>query len=200
MNLINYSPYTFDDSSIISGSLAMQNALCFDSLVPDELTVEVISNATGRRKLLTVYSEWYHTVDNRGYVVAVDDLRKFTYGDPVLYYYDDVLQGKFYIRSVERLSVDRFKLSAFSAVGLWASVTHLGGIYTGETAGTVIADLLSGYSYSIESDVAAVPLYGYLPIASIRDNLQQVLFALGASLMKDASGNPHIAFLTNNTT
>lgn len=197
MNVIDYAPYNFDDSSIIRGSVAMSNALMFDTLNPDELEVEVVSNDTGMRKLLTVDKDWYTTVDNRGYVVMTSDIRQFTYGDPVLYYYDDVLQGKYYIRSVDRLSVDHFKLSAFSAVGMWTSIQHFGGIYDGDTTGSVIADLLTGFSYTIDPDVAAVPLYGYLPIASVRDNLQQVLFAIGASLMKNSSGNPHFMFLQN---
>lgn len=195
MNVIDYAPYNFDDNSIVSGSVAMSNALMFDTLNPDELEVEVVSNDTGKRKLLTVDREWYTTVDNRGYVLMTNDLRQFTYGDPVLYYYDGVLQGKYYIRSVDRLSIDHFKLSAFSAVGMWASIQHFGGIYDGDTAGDVIADLLTGFTYTIDPDVAAVPLYGYLPIASVRDNLQQVLFAIGASLMKNAQGNPHFKFL-----
>lgn len=197
MNVIDYSPYNFDDSSIVRGTVAMSNALMFDTLNPDELEVEVVSNDTGKRKLLTVDREWYTTVDNRGYVLMTNDLRRFTYGDPVLYYYDGVLQGKYYIRSVDRLSVDHFKLSAFSAVGMWASIQHFGGIYNGDTAGSVIADLLTGFTYTIAPDVAAVPLYGYLPIASVRDNLRQVLFAIGASLMKNYSGNPHFKFLQN---
>ena len=196
MNLINYSPYQFDDSSIVSGSVAMENALMFDSLQPDELTVEVISNDTGKRKLLTVDHEWYTTVNNRGYVLLTNDIRNFTYGDPVLYYYDGVLQGKYFIRSVERLSVDHFRLSAYSAVGLWTNIQHFGGIYSGTTAGTIIADLLTGFTYSIDPDVAAVPMYGYLPIASIRDNLRQVLFAIGASLVKDSNGDPKFVFLS----
>ena len=199
MNVIDYSPYRFDDTAIVSGSVAMENSLMFDTLKPDELTVEVVSNDTGKRKLLTVDRDWYNTVDHRGYVLMTNDLRQFTYGDPLLYYYDGVLQGKYYIRSVDRLSVDHFKLNAISAVGLWASIQHFGGIYSGETAGTVIADLLTGFSYTIDPDVAAVPLYGYLPIASVRDNLQQVLFAIGASLMKNASGNPHFKFLSGVT-
>ena len=195
MNLINYSPYQFDDTSIVSGSVAMENALMFDSLQPDELTVEVISNDTGKRKLLTVDHEWYTTVNNRGYVLLTNDIRNFVYGDPVLYYYDGVLQGKYFIRSVERLSVDHFRLSAYSAVGLWTNIQHFGGIYSGTTAGTIIADLLTGFTYSIDPDVAAVPMYGYLPIASIRDNLRQVLFAIGASLVKDSNGDPKFVFL-----
>ena len=325
MNLINYAPYKFDDSSIVSGNVAMENALMFDSLQPDELTVEVISNATGKKKLLTVDLDWYTTVDNRGYVVYDGDLRKFTYGDPVYYYYDGALQGKFYIRSVERLSVDHFRLSAFSAVGMWASIQDFGGVYTGQTVGSVVDEIINGgtnyissygstdsddgitytknadgswtvngtataasaitvyssasmptgmekgkaywvsidnggapvelrvmalasdgnkitrtfdsstisvpvsttafrvvlyvangetinnqkvtisitkapkryFDYTIDPDVASVLVYGWLPVASVRDNLQQVLFSIGASLMKNSDGNPHIKFLQN---
>ena len=199
MNTIEYAPFTFDDTSIVSGKIASKNALMFDSLEPDELTVEVVSNDTGRRKLLTVEEEWYTTVDGRGYVVMTNDIRNFTYGDPVYYYFDGVLKGKYFIRSVERLSINHFRLSAYSVVGLWTSIQHFGGIYSGETAGEIIADLLQGFSYTISSDVASVPLYGYLPIASIRDNLRQVLFALGASLVKDSNGNPRFKFLENLT-
>ncbi len=197
MNVIDYSPFRFDDSVIVGGSVAMENSLMFDSLKPDELSVEVVSNDTGKRKLLTVDLEWYSTTDGRGYVLMTNDIRQFTYGDPVYYYYNGVLQGKYYIRSVDRLSENHFRLSAYSAVGLWAGIQHFGGIYDGETAGTVIADLLAGFTYSIDNDVASVPLYGYLPIASVRDNLQQVLFAVGASLLKDANGNPRFRFLQN---
>lgn len=200
MNVINYNPFNFTDANIISGSVDMANALMFDSLNPDELTVEVLCHETGNAKLLTNTLEWYHTVNNEGYIVAEGDIRNFTYGDPIWYYNDDVLIGKFYIRSVDRLSVDHFRLSAYSLVGVLSAVQHLGGIYEGDTAGSIIADLLSGYTYTVEPDVAAVEVYGWLPVASVRDNLQQVLFAVGASLYKDANGNPLIKFIDTSVT
>ncbi len=200
MNVIDYSPYRFDDSAIISGSVDLQNSLMFDALNPDELEVEVVSNKTGNAKLLTNTLAWYHTVNNEGYIVAQGDIRQFTYGDPVLYYYENVLQGKFYIRSVDRLSVDHFRLKAVSLVGMLASVQHLGGIYDGTTAGDIIADLLTGYPYTVEQDVSEVEMYGWLPVASVRDNLQQVLFAVGASLYKDKNGNPVIKYIDTSTT
>lgn len=198
-NVISYNPFTFTDAEIISGNAVLSNAMMFDSLNPDELSVDVYCDETGNAKLLTNSLAWYHTVDNRGYVVAQNDIRNFTYGDPISYYNDGILVGKFYIKSVTRLSINRFRLNAISAAGIWASITNMGGVYSGETAGTVIASLLSGFTYSIDADVANVPLYGYLPIASIRDNLQQILFVLGASLMKDQNGNPHIKFLSGAT-
>lgn len=199
MNVINYERTNYTDAAIVSGSVAMENALMFDTLVPDELTVEVVSDYLGDRKLLTSQLEWYTTVDGEGYIVAVGDIRKFTYGSPVLYYYDGVLQGKYYIHAVDRLSVDHFRLSAYSAVGLWANIQNLGGLYNGETVGEIVAELLTGFDYTIENDVASVPVYGWLPIATIRDNLQQVLFSVGASVMKDENGDPHIQYLDTET-
>ena len=199
MNLINYNRNDYDDSKIVSGSVAMEQSLRYDTLVPDELTVEVVSDYLGDRKLLTSTLAWYHTVDNEGYIVAVGDIRQFTYGTPVTYYYNGVLQGKYYIHNVQRLSVDHFRLSAYSAVGLWASIQHLGGLYDGETVGEIIADILDGFTYTIDQDIADVPCYGWLPIATIRDNLQQVLFSVGGSLMKDANGDPHIQYIDTET-
>ena len=204
-NRIEYGEYTFNDDAIFSGKMAMQSAMMMDTLVPDELSVEVMSNATGNNKVYTVLDEWYHTKGGRGYVVGNSDIRNFTYGTPVYYYFSNAnntrLMGKFYIRSVERLSVDRFQLNAISAVGIWSTKQHMGGLYSGQLAGTVIADILDGYTYTIDSKVSAEKIYGWLPVASVRDNLQQVLFALGASLIKNnTTGEPHIQFLSNPVT
>lgn len=195
MNVLDYGKQRYDDRQIVKGEVAMENALMFDTLVPDELSVEVVSDYLGDRKLLTSLLEWYHTVDGEGYIVATGDIRKFTYGDPVFYYYNGVLQGKYYVRSVDRLSIDHFRVNAYSAVGLWANIQNLGGLYEGQTVGEIVAELLSGFTYTIDNDVADVPVFGWLPIATIRDNLQQVLFSVGASVMKNADGDPHIQFL-----
>ena len=82
-NVINYNPFTFTDADIISGSVEMQNALMFDSLNPDELSVDVICNETGNAKLLTNSLAWYHTVNNEGYVVLQNDIRNFPWRVPL---------------------------------------------------------------------------------------------------------------------
>lgn len=87
-----------------------------------------------------------------------------------------------------------------SAVGLWVSMMHLGGVYNGTTAGELIADILDGVTYTIDDDVAAIPMFGWLPVASARDNLQQVLFAIGASITKTSDGTPRFQFLKNLST
>lgn len=200
-NLIDYSPYTFDDTAIMSGKVAMSNALMCDSLNPDELSVDVISHDTGNRRLLTVDEEWYTTNNGLGYVVATTDIRQFTYGSPILYYYNDVLVGKYYVRSVDRLSVDHFRISAISAVGLMSEMQHMGGLYTGQTAKSVIEDIMGDIPVYLESDFTKDKIYGWLPVASRRDNLQQVLFAIGASVTKwQPTGDVSIKYLKNYAT
>lgn len=208
MNVVSYDNFTFDDNSIISGKLNLANALAFDSLVPDEMTIEVVSNDTGRNRVMVQplpadaeqVLNWYTTSDNRGYVVMTNDIRQYVYGTPVEYTYDGNLIGKFYLKNVVRLSANTWRINMISAVGLWVNMMHLGGVYNGTTAGEIIADILDGVTYTIDADVAAVPMYGWLPVASARDNLQQVLFAIGASVMKTANGTPQFKFLNNLST
>ena len=205
MNVVSYDNFTFDDNSIISGKLNLANALAFDSLVPDEMTIEVVSNDTGRNRVMVQplpedaeqALNWYTTSDGRGYVVMTNDIRQYVYGTPVEYTYDGNLIGKFYLKNVVRLSANTWRINMISAVGLWVNMMHLGGVYNGTTAGELIADILDGVTYTIDSDVAAVPMYGWLPVASARDNLQQVLFAIGASITKTSDGTPRIQFLKN---
>ena len=205
MNVVSYDNFTFDDNSIISGKLNLANSLAFDSLVPDEMTIEVVSKDTGRNRVMVQprptdaeqVLNWYTTTDNRGYVVMTNDIRQYVYGTPVEYTYDGNLIGKFYLKNVVRLSANTWQINMISAVGLWVNMVHLGGVYTGQTAGTLIADILDGVTYTIDDDVAAVEMYGWLPVASARDNLQQILFAIGASITKTSDGTPRIQFLKN---
>lgn len=49
--------------------------------------------------------------------------------------------------------------------------------------------------YSIDDDVAALPVSGWLPHDSKRNNLNRLLFAHGVNVIKDPEGDPHFTFL-----
>lgn len=194
MNVVSYDNFTFDDNSIISGKLNLANSLAFDSLVPDEMTIEVVSKDTGISKVMVQPETgtdllWYTTTDNRGYVVMSNDIRQYVYGDPVLYRYDGALIGKFYLKSVTRLSEVTWRINMISAVGLWANRTHMGGVYSNVSAKGLIEDIVGAdgkfEDYVVDASLTNVLVSGYLPIASARDNLQQVLFATGVGIVKD---------------
>lgn len=58
-----------------------------------------------------------------------------------------------------------------------------GQVYEGESAGTIIASIMASAGvedYAVSGEVAAIPLFGHLPICTHKEALQQVAFACGA--------------------
>ncbi len=117
-------------------------------------------------------------------------LGAYTEGEPLRYCYQGELIGTFYVQSVERTGRESYHFTALSAVGRLMRKLHYGGMYTGQSAGEVIPEICSGTGVPVEIKTIFQPyrLYGWLPVASARDNLSQVLFAIGAALRTDANG------------
>lgn len=160
----------------------------------DTLSFGVRSDATGTKYIWTVLGEIYSTDTNEEYVIDDGDLMNYERGTPVEVYKDGQLIRKFYLDSITARHGGIFEFSCVSFVGLLAERWHKGGIYFGDTTGDIIADIMGAATYTIDADVAAVTLYGWLPYDTARNNLARVLFATGASFMKDASGTPYIRF------
>ena len=174
-NRIAIGSRTYQDNEILSG-----NCYIADSLVGDELSIDT----------LTV------TLDGK----TVEPLTGVSYGEPVFYYHDDQLIGKFYFESVKRTGKYTYSVSCVSGIGLLAKKPHYGGIYTGQPARELLADIIgSTATYTVSAEAGAVPVYGWLPVATCRDNLRQVLFAIGASIKKGTAGALDIVFLTVTT-
>lgn len=98
--------------------------------------------------------------------------------------YGSELLGVYYISTAEKTGANRHDIHAVDLVGL-AEMTdeHKGGLYTGERAEDVLSDILgTGIPWQMEEALKDVPVYGHLPIASRRDNLHQLAFALGATV------------------
>ena len=197
MNRVEYGSYLFTDSNIMSGDVYLSNSMAFDALDVDTLELEVVSNDIGNRRVFTVEGYQYRTSDGAGYVIVNKDIRNYKYGDPITYYYDGQLVGKFYIRNIVREDITIFKINAISIVGIWYEMTYLGGIYDGITVRELIDDMLPDMHLQIDPAVANVLLYGWLRVQSVADSICDILFATGASLLKDNQGNPRLAFLDN---
>lgn len=105
-----------------------------------------------------------------------------------------VFQQKiFYLQSVTRVGPDHYLLYGLTPAGRLTRMPHAGGIYTGQRAGDVIADICGDVPVIVKHNLADIRLYGWLPYVkpekgSARDNLAQVLFALGAYLGTDLNG------------
>ena len=92
---------------------------------------------------------------------------------------------------------NKYTLYGLSVIGVLASKKHYGGMYVNTPIATVLADILSGYKYTVDASVADLTVTGYLPISTRRDNLQQVLFAIGATISTNADGTLQIYSMSN---
>ena len=175
VNEIRYKGISYatdDDIKVPSGILYEVKALRSDSLEANSLTVTVFSNDKA--------------------------IMGFAKNDKVEYFRDGRRVGVYYLQTVERVGSDAYTLSALSALGRLITMRHAGGIYTGQTVAEVVPQICAPVAVMIESVYASRQLYGYLPYSnpdkekgngrSARDNLSQVLFAIGASLGTDENG------------
>lgn len=99
--------------------------------------------------------------------------------------------------SYKQTGKNKYTLYGLSVIGVLASKKHYGGMYVNTPIATVLADILSGYNYTVDASVADLTVTGYLPISTRRDNLQQVLFAIGATISTNADGTLQIYSMSN---
>lgn len=168
-NRITYAGREFSDDldaayRITTGDCLLETSPLSDSLAANTLEFEVDSADTG--------------------------LVQYVRNDKLVYEHKGRRLGTFYVQSVARVGRQSYQFSAVSAVGLLMGKTHYGGLYTGETAAEVIADIVAdtGVTVELKTTFRDYQLYGWLPIATARDNLAQVLFAIGASLRTLTNG------------
>lgn len=116
-----------------------------------------------------------------------------------LMYYSEAGRGTVWrVQNIERIAPRLYKISATSTLGILGEGLHYGGIYTGQTVGEVIQDICGSVPVIVKSNLKDFKLYGWLPIAAPRDNLSQVLFAIGAALKSDLDGVLKIQNLWDN--
>lgn len=175
-NRIEYAGLVFTDDEIAGGEAYSATSLLCDSLEIGTLSVDL-------------------------YVRDPDTwaaLAAFRRNDKLTYYHKDKLRGTYYIEKVERTSKFTFSIYANDAVALLDQSNHMGGIYAGQTVREIVNDICN-IPYFIQSRFADIKLYGWLPIATRRANLAQVLFAIGASAKVDNRGALRIESLWDGT-
>lgn len=172
--------------------LVLSHALSGDELAIDQLLPRVFSDAYIRVGFVPSGSSALVTSDGKRFVVMTGPsfLDKLPYATPIWYYTDGVLMGKFYSKQVVRTGQTAFDLLAMSPIGVLEGQNHVGNVYTGQTWATVAADVIGGaVPFTVASDVASIPVFGWLPYASRRDNLHEMLFAYGVMAEKDSAGD-----------
>lgn len=193
---------------VLNGGLISENVFLAQSIAQDELSIDTLDATLEFSALAPTLFQPKDAdamLDSDGNLfgvmprvyVIVGDASDFVYGDEVLSYYDDKLIGKFYMESIQRVGQTRYAIACTSAMGLLDNTTHYGGIYTGQKFSGVLADIIGGmFAYTVSDSTKSMTVYGWLPIATRRDNLQQLLFAFGVGVKKDENGDPYFDLLS----
>ena len=176
MNEIVYGSLSFTDSEIVDGEVYRATSLLCDVLEIGTLEVELYVRDEAKQNALS----------------------SFRRNDKLVYYSSGKMIGTYYVDSIERTGKNSFSVRANDAISLLEQSDHLGGIYTGQTVSEVVRDICN-ITFIIQSRFSSVKLYGWLPIGTRRENLSQVLFAVGASAKTDANGTLRIEALWNGT-
>lgn len=168
-NKIVYASYIFsdDDETLRSGNEYQITSLIADELQADTIELEVKCSDKN--------------------IVA------FTENAPLQYYRENLLRSTYYVQSIKRIGGDKYTISADSAMGLLMKRLHVGGIYTGQTVKEVVNEICGNIPILVKTVFADTKLYGWLPYckppkSSARNNLVQVLYAIGAALTTDNNG------------
>lgn len=126
----------------------------------------------------------------------MDALRMLPFGTPVWYFKNGTLVYKIYINKITRVAKTEFQLDCVSAIGLLDKSSHIGGVYTGETVGEILESIIGDIvEYSVDEDVSATKVFGYLPYKSRRENLHQLMFAHNISILRDGDGDMRFTYL-----
>lgn len=168
-NKIVYAAYIFsdDDETLRSGNEYQITSLIADELQADTIELEV-------------------KCSDKNIVV-------FTENAPLQYYRENLLRSTYYVQTIKRIGGDKYTISADSAMGLLMKRLHVGGIYTGQTVKEVVNEICGNIPTLVKTVFADTKLYGWLPYckppkSSARNNLAQVLYAIGAALTTDNNG------------
>lgn len=175
MDYVMIGPYQFDrdaskdDMRLDYCSSFQEVALDESSLSFDTVSVEVCTKTIGAQ------------------------LSALPNNTPIIVYRGGEIKARFVSSGVSRIGPVTYQLTGRSPMGALTGMVHTGGIYTGQTVEDVVKEICGNIPSLIKSEYAGVKLYGWLPYAdgkerSARDNLAQVLFAIGAYLRTDLNG------------
>lgn len=190
MNRLVYKGTTYE--LIRSARCSKSESISLSSLPVDTLSVTVVDQRhwdfplSAPDQLLIVPSDGLPIVLK----LSNDKLSEYKYGDVVQYYHGSSLVGKFYLENIEQVGKWDWKFSCLSDMGMLISSEHYGGLYNGTKAKDLIADIIGGIiPYTLDTSLQDVEVYGWLPKATRRDNLRDVLFYIGAQVVKDENGD-----------
>ena len=211
--------FYFADTDLRSANGALSVDVMGDRLTQDEMEILVEWDSVSENIELFAPYDFDALMDANNLLFATsytgsESILDISYGLPCWYYFDGALIGKFYAKKLSRTGKASYRLTLMSAVGLLANLIDYGGIYrvlNSDTVKTVLASIIGGsigavvnglypvtggvFDFYVEKTVGDLPVEGWLPIATKRENLHQLMFSEGIALTKATDGTPVFSFL-----
>lgn len=130
-----------------------------------------------------------------------DFMKELPFGTPVWWYVDNTFYSKGYLKSVDRVSREGFKITCVSGVGLLDTDTHPGDLYQNASITDVLTSIIGGaFTYTVSAAVQNnARIFGRLPYDTRRNNLHRLLFATGAALMRGDENTDYVIDYLPNT-
>jgi hypothetical protein len=203
-NKLTYNGVDYENEiTANAASLDMQHAMVGELLAIDVLTIPVITGDLPERFIAAdqTADDWFMTSD--GYEFCAREVHatpQFISNGAGLYYFEDTLIGKYFLNELHQTGQYEHEMTFYSAIRLLDRSKHFGGLYTGETVAVVLADIMGDVAYTVDGDIAAIQIYGYLPYASRRSNLQYLLMAIGGAVRNNVDGTLRITALSETIT
>lgn len=156
-----------------------------------------------KEKALDSTSLAFDTMSAKLYTTtAGKELEAVPINTPIIVYRNEKVYATFLMVSASRTGPYTYTVEAQSPLGRLSTMSHPGGIYTGQRVEDVVKDICGSIPVLVETMYADIRLFGWLPYtnppqSSARDNLVQVLFAIGAYLSTDLNGVLRVEKLWN---
>lgn len=170
-NQLIYKSWTWDDDNVTYGYIDKELSLPVSSLGIDTLQAGVVCDDPS--------------------------ILDFEQNDPLLVFHKGKQKGLFYIQSITQTGPNNYEIIAISPLGRLAQMSHKGGKYDNVPLAQLVGSICGDVPFIIKSNLTSIRLSGWLPLVSpeegiengdARDNLAQVLFAIGANLSTDNNG------------
>lgn len=206
----NYSVVaSVDDNFLRNGTVEKSIGLIGESLDIDTFTFYAYSEYELHPILFLVDSNGKALKTSEGKYILVkgkqdtDPTQSATIGQPITLSYTDknsntINLGEFFVQDIEAVSKALYKFTCQTVYGILDTMTDVGGLYTGSTNAVDTATYIfnkglffgdSAFDITVDAGVDdTIPLLGWLPYGTAKENLMHILFALGYIIIWNGTG------------
>lgn len=199
-NRIVIDSTTFTPRSFLNGKGVSSHSLAGETLSADTVQFDFVNDDLGF--VPADYDETLITADE-GVMTCksfTEDFATLKENSVVQLYVDNIVYSRSFLESIEQITKNKYTAKASSAIAKLINNKHFGGMYSNYPVATLIGELLQGISYVLDAAFSGVTITGYLPIQDKRDNLRDLLLAIGGSITTRSDGVLVVAPPSKNVT